>query len=187
MNYYIQKLHELQEISSSTQLQYWKEEVVFTPQWWFLLFSLIFPWFIWWKLFERSIAFNLWIVGLFVMLVSFFLDEVGASYLFWTYPYTLTPLEREVFDPANFTLLPIVYMLLFQYCRSWKLFLIGNVLVSLFNTYIGGGLFRWIGAYELLTWNSYYSIPIYYAIGVATKAFAHLLERIEYNSNSRAP
>lgn len=178
------KVLQIQEKASKLQFQYWQEEVYLSPQWWFLLFSLIAPWFLFWLLFDRNQAFRTWIVGLFIMLTSFFLDEVGASFQLWEYPYTLTPLEREVFDPANFTLLPIVYMLVYQYTRSWKGYLISLIFVALFNTYIGGGLFRLIGAYELVTWKSIYSVPIYYLLGVLARYFVQCLEKLQHQNKT---
>ena len=42
-------------------------------------------------------------VGLFVSIIAFILDQIGSSLGYWTYPYTLTPLERDLWAVADFS------------------------------------------------------------------------------------
>jgi len=48
------ELVELQRQLTEFRFEQWKHEVLFTPQWWFLVFLLIFPWPIWVKLWTEN-------------------------------------------------------------------------------------------------------------------------------------
>ncbi|NYE04323.1 hypothetical protein F4694_001067 [Bacillus niacini] len=55
-------------------LDYWTEEVVFTHQWWIMIFTLLIPFFIWWKLVDKTRIREISLVGLIVNCIAFILD-----------------------------------------------------------------------------------------------------------------
>ncbi|WP_280166612.1 CBO0543 family protein [Priestia aryabhattai] len=99
-------------------LNYWKEEVVFTYQWWIMILILILP-FSMVDVGIKKIIMEIRLVGLFTSGIAFILDQVGTSLRYWVYPYTLTYLERDLWLPANFSMIPFFYMIIYQWFPKW--------------------------------------------------------------------
>ncbi|MCI3919567.1 hypothetical protein MO973_04890 [Paenibacillus sp. TRM 82003] len=156
---------------------YWHQHVVYTPQWWTIVALMILPWAIWWKLADRSRMLSLLCVGVQIALFAFTLDNVGASLGLWTYPYTLTPLPREVWDPADFAILPVSYMLMYQWWPQWRAYLVASVVFSLFAAFGGGNLFEWADIYRPLHWSHLYSVPGYFLLGLIAKTITEAAAR----------
>lgn len=57
-------------------LNYWKEEVVFTYQWWIMILILILPFFLWWMLVDKRRIIEISLVGLFISGIAFILDQL---------------------------------------------------------------------------------------------------------------
>jgi hypothetical protein len=159
--------------------EYWSSHVVFTFPWWFVIATLIIPWIIWWKLVDKKRIKSISLVGLITMIISFILDQVGTSLLLWEYPVTPSPLPRDVFDPADFAILPVSYMLIYQYFKNWKLFIISQVVFAFFASYVGGNIYGWLGIYKILNWRHIYSVPIYLLMGIVTKKVVDKLNNLE--------
>lgn len=176
------KIIQLNEQLIDVHKQYWKEEVVFTFPWWFVIGTLILPWIIWLKLVDRKRIKEISYVGVIIMLLSFLLDQFGAALLLWSYPVTTTPLSREVFDPADFAILPLFYMLIYQYFHKWKSYSLALIVFGFFGAYVGGNLYEWLGIYKIHHWKHIYSVPIYFLLGVIVKYMMNKLTNIEKKS-----
>jgi hypothetical protein len=158
---------------------HWWNDVVFTFPWWFVILSLILPWIVWWKIVNKKRILETSFVGLFIMFISFFLDQLGASLLLWIYPVTPTPLPREVFDPADLSILPVFYMAIYQYFPRWKSYILILTIFAFLGSYVGGSIYQWLGIYKILKWKHIYSVPIYILMGVIAKWIINKLEEIQ--------
>jgi hypothetical protein len=155
----------------------WMNDVVFTFQWWFIIITIILPWVIWWNVVDRSRLKNILIVGLLVIIISLLLDGIGTSLRLWIYPYTLLPLEREIFDPADLAILPMFFMLTYQFFTNWKSYLIASTVFAFFGAYIGGNIYEILGIYKILKWKHIYSVPIYLLISIIVKAIVEKVNK----------
>ncbi|MFV2049648.1 CBO0543 family protein [Metabacillus sp. YM-086] len=117
------------------------------------------------------------------MLTSFLLDQIGASLQLWTYPVTTTQLPRDVFDPADLSILPMFYMVIYQYFPKWKSYILGQIFFAFFAAYIGGNIYQWLGIYKILKWKHIHSVPIYILMGIAVKWILNKLKEIETSRN----
>lgn len=178
----MEKFGQIKQVNTDLKelwLDYWITENVFTVQWWIIIAGLIVPHLIFWKVIDRSRIMEISVVGLVIALVSYLLDQMGASLRLWSYAYTATPLAREVWDPADFSILPICYMLFYQWFPKWKSYCVALVLFGFFGAYVGGNFFQWLGIYHMDNWRHIYSVPIYCCIGVLAKYLAGKLKRVE--------
>jgi hypothetical protein len=166
-------------------LDYWTEEVVFTHQWWIMIFTLLIPFFIWWKLVDKTRIREISLVGLIVNCIAFILDQIGSSLGYWIYPFTLTPLERDLWAVADFSVMPFFYMMLYQWFPKWKSYLVGIIIFSLFAAFVGERIFEWLGIYKLLKWKHIYSIPPYILLGIFVKVILQKLKTIEALSKGK--
>lgn len=146
----------------------WLNHFVFSGEWWILLIITIVPWLLWWRLVDKSRILEISLYGLFISSVSTFLDILGWNYSFWFYPHTLlgtcTPLI-----PIDYTLLTIVYMVLYQYFSKWKSFTMMLLILSFILAFIMEPIAEMIDFYKPLKWHHIYSVPGYIVIGVFSK------------------
>ena len=160
-------------------LNYWKEEVVFTYQWWIMVLILILPFFLWWMLVDKRRIIEISLVGLFTSGIAFILDQVGTSLRYWIYPYTLTYLERDLWLPANFSVIPFFYMMIYQWFPKWQKYILAIIVFAFFASFVGESIFKWLGIYKVLKWEHIYSVPFYIMIGVFVKIVLQKLISIE--------
>jgi hypothetical protein len=178
-----QQIKELNAKSREVWLDYYLNEILFSMQWWIIILSFIIPYIIFWKLVDKSRIKEILFVGVVIGLLSFLLDQIGAGSGLWTYHYTLTPLEREIWDPADFAIIPVFYMLIYQWFQKWKSYIYAHIVFAFFGAYIGGNIFQWLGIYELLKWKHIYSVPIYFIMGIFIKWLVLKLNRIQNNTD----
>jgi hypothetical protein len=146
----------------------WFEQNLFTYQWWFLLFLSLIPWFIWWKMVDRARIYEILSFGMVIAILSSTMDMIGSSFQAWFYPIKLHWAFTAPIAPFYITLIPVVYMICYQYGHRWKSFIIGVILISSFFA-LGEYVFKFMGIYKENTWKSYYSFPIYTLNAIFTR------------------
>src|SRR5699024_5449439 len=160
------------EIRKDTFFDY----VLFSYQWWFLLFTIIGLWGLWVMMVDKKRILPILLVGLLTSVIAIILDDIGLNLMLWGYPYWLTPFTSRM-DPVNIAIIPVSYMLVYQYMKTWKTYVIMLVLASLFGVLIAEPIFVKLKLYLMLQWTYWYSMPFYIAIGVFAKWFVDKLKR----------
>lgn len=151
------------------RIENWLHHDFFTWQWWLLVIVLFVPWIIWWNWVDRKRLLEITLVGMFTLIVSSYLDAVLTELGLWAYRYWVLPVWPRLI-PADFTVLPITYMAVYQkYGDKWKPFIIAMTITSALYSFGGESFLVWIDVYELHSWKHYYSFPIYLSIGILVK------------------
>ena len=174
-----QEIEKQYEYLRKLWLDYWTQEVVFTYQWWIMIFVLVIPFFLWWRLVDKTRIIEISMVGLIISIIAFLLDQVGSSLGYWTYPYTLTPLERDFWAVSNFSTLPFFYMMIYQWFPKWKTYILGTMIFALLAAFIGETVFQWLGIYVMLKWEHIYSVLGYILLGIFVKIILKKFKTIE--------
>ncbi|MGM0875859.1 MAG: CBO0543 family protein [Bacillota bacterium] len=156
----------------------WKSNFVLTGKWWILFILTIVPWFLWWKIVDKKRITEILLFGFFIVIISTFLDIVGWNFSLWMYPKTLIPLCTPLV-PVNYTLLPIGYMLIYQYLSNWNSFVKALIFMSAFFAFILEPLSEWMNFYKELNWSHTYSFLIYIFIGMIVKWLLEKMMRIQ--------
>lgn len=141
---------------------FWKEETFLHWDFWFSCACTILPWIFWWKIHKRESRARLITVGLFVVVITSWLDFIGSIYGLWYYSGKNFPTIPSYF-PWDFCIFPVLIMIMLQYktyVSPWK----KALLFASISTFIGEPLFWWLGMYILEKWNMLYSFPIYFVI-----------------------
>lgn len=153
------------------------DHVLFSIQWWILLATLIIPWVVWWKLVDKRNFKVILLYGLIIMSLINIMDHTGLQLMLWSYEYKLTPLI-PILSPVDLSLLPVLYMLMYQYFRKWKSFWIAQIVGAAIFSFVGEPIFVALGIYRMLNWKHYYSYPFYIALAVLIRCFlAWLLKK----------
>lgn len=150
------------------QYEHWRQHELFTYQWWALLAVLIIPWLIWLRLVDRKRTAIILSFGFFIMFAVIAMDIFGMVYKLWLYPIKLVPLIPHII-PIDWSLLPVVHMLVYQYFPRWKEFIIAEIVAAALLAFVGEPFAEWIGIYHILHWQHIWSFPIYAAKGILGK------------------
>lgn len=159
---------ELEVQLTQTRIYNWLHHDLFSCQWWLLLAALIIPWLVWWKWTDKTRLTGITLFGTICIIVASFLDATMSDLHLWEYNYYLIPLWPRLIS-ADFSIIPITYMFIYQYFRRWIEFSLAMLGVSLFFAFVGEPLLVWLNIYTLYTWRHFYSLPIYFAIAVLAK------------------
>ncbi len=149
-------------------LNHWYYDDLRKWTWWLNLALSIIPWIVWWKLVDRKRLLPILAVGLLASLAATMLDIIGSEAVLWGYPDRLLPNLPRLF-PIDFTVIPVSFMLIYQYFISWKKYFLALVLMSFLFSFAAEPLMVYLGLYEMYLWEYIYSFPIYIAIGLAIR------------------
>ena len=178
---------EQQEIVNLKKLLYqikfsdWINNDIFTFRWWILVLSLIVPWFIWFYLVDKGRLKEMLFYLLSTSGVAILLDEIGISIGMWAYPVNLIPILPRLIT-VNYSMVPIIFALMYQYFPRWKSFIIVNIILTLVFSFILEPILVWMDLYDLVTWKYIYSAPTYLSAAILLKLFAEKIKLIQHNA-----
>ena len=116
--------------------------------------------------------------GLFVTIVATFLDVFGWNRQTWVYPTQLLPMCTPLL-PFYFAIVPVSHMLVYQYFRSWKSFILAEILTALFFAFIAEPALVRFDIYKLIKWKHLYSVPFYFGKALLGKWIIEKTKRYE--------
>lgn len=158
----------VQNIVVQMQIRQWTHHDVFSLQFWFLMLLMFVPWYIWWKLADKKRLRELLLYGSLVSTVVTILDEIGCQLNLWEYVYDIEPLFPRLL-PVNLTILPVTFMLVYQFFPKWKYFLTAHALVAAVLSFIAEPVLVWMRIYVMFQWKHIYSFPFYILIPLLLK------------------
>ena len=172
-----EELLEAEEYFAEIRINYWLKHDLYTWQWWLLLALLVIPWYFWWKLADKSKLKDIVIVGALMVIIALNIDELGTEFNQWDYPHRLIPIYPQIM-PVDLTILPIFYMLLYQYCPRWQSYIPMLVIMSGMLAFIFEPLLNRLDMYKTIDWKYMYSFPIYSLIGIFLKLMVEKIKAI---------
>ncbi|SET52781.1 hypothetical protein SAMN05421676_105193 [Salinibacillus kushneri] len=117
---YWSSIYDLNEKLNSTMFEYWKQYSYFdTWQFWYIVFLLVAPLIILYFSVDRSRIFEILFYGFSVNLLWTYADTIVGSTSFFVHHYFLIPLLPSALS-LNSAVLPVGYMLVYQYCTNHK-------------------------------------------------------------------
>ncbi|WP_426449659.1 CBO0543 family protein [Paenibacillus sp. S-38] len=169
-------VNEAQKRLTELRLSHWIQHEVLTPQWWFLLVLFLGTWLLWWHLADKRRLFEIGFLGLLIAYLATLLDAAGTELQFWSYHYKLFPLYNRLMT-ADIALIPVCYMLLYQWFPGWKPFLLAHTVLALGASFAAEPLFMHLGIYQPILWKSYYSFPVYLLLASFTKGMMETVKK----------
>jgi len=174
-----QRILDAHRLYVQLRYEHWAAHEVYTALWWFLVFSWAASWVVWWSLVDRTRIIEISFYGLIVLFVTTFLNALGSVHQLWTYTVKIIPFTPHL-EAIDWAILPITYMLVYQYYPSWKSFILVQIIIAFLYSFIGEPFTIYIlGAYLPLNWSYLYSFPIYIVLAVIPKALTQFLFNIE--------
>jgi hypothetical protein len=174
----LQKGLEAKKNYRDLSLEHWWVAEFNRWNWWLSLALALVPLYIWWRYVDKKRILEICIYGLLVNILSSFLDVLGSELVWWDYPVRLIPnLPRLL--PIDFTVIPVVYMLIYQYCPTWKSFVMVSIIQSAIFSFLMEPLMIYLNLYELVTWKLIYSFPIYILVACSCKIVVNLFLKVQ--------
>ncbi len=145
-------LHQLRlELWGLTLTRYLNEEL-FSYQWWGIVALLLVSYTIWWRLVDRTRLAEILLYGSFVAVTAAVIDIAGVTAALWQYNYRLFPILPAPF-PFDYTVLPILAMLAYQYSRTWGKYVVLSALGAAVFSFVVLPLFQTAGIITLFNWS----------------------------------
>lgn len=87
----VEQLAEMVRLLSNARIENWLGEGFGSWRWWVLFVLMFAPWFAWVKLVDKKKLLELALFGMFIMVISITLDELGFELSLWHYPVDILP------------------------------------------------------------------------------------------------
>lgn len=156
---------ELQKLLTSHRIAFWLQEDVFHFKWWFLVGFFALSIFAWCKLVDKKRLPEIMLYAGVTTIITLVLDECGEELLLWDYPIDVIPVFPP-FTAVDLASLPIIYSLIYQYCKTWKTFLQATVAMATVFCFVLEPILVKGEFYQLLNWKYYYGFPIYITLAL---------------------
>lgn len=179
------KILQLEQQLHSARMEDWLQYDLFSPQWWLLVTVLIVPWIIWWHYVNKRKLLEISLVGAIVLIVASYLDAVFSDMSLWDYHYHVVTVWPRLIS-ADFTLLPVTYMMVYQYFAKWDHFILVMIVLSAVFSFAGEPLLIWLKIYDPQQWKHIYSFPIYITIGIFARWLIQAMLAVQGKWQQRA-
>lgn len=166
---------ELQRQLTEAREAYFFNEVVYSYQWWLQLTAVIAAYALFWFLADRSRLPSILLVGFVAFAFAVSADGIGGDLLLWDYPRMGLPWGDRLLQAD--LIMPIGYMLIYQWYRERKPFFVACVALSAIYAFALEPFAILTDVYEPFAWRHVYSFPIYAALGGIAKWVADAAER----------
>lgn len=176
---------DLQWKLTTTRFEEWISNDVFRFRWWVLLAVFILSILIWWKLADKSRLTELILFAGIVTIIILALDELGEELALWDYPVEILPLFPPIAS-IDLASLPLVYSLMYQHFKTWKSYTIASIIMSILSCLVLEPLFVLSGIYQMITWKSYYGLPLYFTIAICAKIALAKISAIDSKQKSKS-
>lgn len=172
-----EQIYELRLQLTSMVIENWRAEDFLTGYWWLMLAVLVIPWIVWWFIVDKRRTYQLLTFGLFVSIIMSVIDIIGVETGLYFYPYKLIPFAPRLLE-YTLGLLPVSYMLLYQYFPKWRPFTIALTIASAATAFIGIPIANALGMIEPVRWNYLYSFIIIMTVGISIKWLTEKFPRL---------
>lgn len=166
-------------ISSTT----WENEMLFSLKWWALILVVLVVWYVWWRFVNKERFVEICLVGFIAGLLSTILNSIGVEFTLWGFPDQLIGSIR-VINVLDLTIIPVSYMLIYQYCPKWKPYLSVVFMWGFSGSFIGQPIFSYLDLYQLIKWDYILSLPVYIFIGVVVKLIVTGIMKVHFSAKS---
>jgi len=169
-----EQLAEMMRLVSQARIEHWLGKDFGSWRWWVLLALLIVPWYIWYRLVDKKRIVEFVLFGLILMGFTVTLDELGFVLSLWNYPVDVIPIFPRL-TSIDYTVVPIIYMLTYQYFSTWKSFFWALVVISSVFSFVVEPIIVYLGFYVLIKWLYLYSLIVYIVMGLLSLWIARTL------------
>lgn len=180
---YLQKsLYELKMEYWGQLYRHWVSEEFLSFAWFFNIAFLLLFYIVWIKLVDKRRLRDLLLFGSFMAVVATFIDIVAVTMGLWEYKVRLFPISPAPF-PFDFTVIPILYMLVLQYTSTWRSYLTGSLLASALFAFVIIPVYVLLGKEQYHKFNYFYMFILVFVMTAIIKAIYNWIVGIEHKNS----
>lgn len=159
-------------------LEKWVAEDVLSWRWWCMVALILFSYLLCFNLFDKRRLTELFLFGSLLTVGAVVYETIGVNFILWVCWTPVFPILPCLFVPY-LTILPVYYMLIYQYTSTWRQFSLWNAIaVSVYSLGLLP-LFVHYNIVKLDNWKGIYHMPLLFAIASLARAVTLLLRHIE--------
>lgn len=155
---------------------------LFSVRWWGVVVSIAAAYAIWWKYVDKSRLTQILLFGSFIAVFRTIMDDAGASAGLWVYSVKPLPLGHALFL-NDLTIVPLGFMLVYQYCQSWKNFFFWTVIAEVCYSFIVLPVLVRFDILRLYNWQYHYTFFIMLAVAPIMRAILITVLAVEQKHN----
>ena len=159
-------------------MEKWLTEDVLSWRWWSMVGLVALSYLICFKLFDKQRIIVLFLFGSLLTVGASVYETVGVNFVLWFCATPVFPIVPCLFVPY-LTVLPVYYMLIFQYTTTWRQFSLWNLIAVSLYSFVLLPVFIHFKISEMNNWQPFYHIPFIFAIASLARAVTLLLVTIE--------
>lgn len=122
-------IHQAKLTTHDYVLAKWLAEDVFSPKWWGFVVLIAISYILCFSLLDKRRYTQILLFGSLMAVASVVISIFGSNFDLWSYHSRLVPTIPSPFV-YDLTIIPLYYMLVYQYSPGWKAFLIWNGLTA---------------------------------------------------------
>lgn len=175
---------DLIDLIHQTRLELWSYQLtewrinLFTIRWWMVIAGIAVAYTIWWKYVDKHRLSQILLFGSFIAVFRVIMDDAGASAALWVYTVKPLPLGHALFL-NDLTIAPLGFMLVYQYCHSWKTFFLWSVIAEAGYSFILLPVLTYFDILRIYNWQYSYTFFIMLAAVSIMRAILLTVLKIE--------
>ena len=159
---------------------YWLSDNFLSWQWFLLVALNLGALIVAWIYMDRKRLLELYTYAGFVLAIGTLLDMLVLHFNFTAYEVSIAPIIPSLVT-TSYIVLPVIYLLIYQYNQSWKHYIFATLISSSFNAFVTETFLIWIGVYQYLKWKHIYSFFLFLTIGILSKLFIEIVKKCKKN------
>lgn len=155
----------------------WKSDMA-TVKYWGMVGFIVITYAVWYLLTDKRRLVDLLLYGSLIAVMRELLDLFGVTSGLWIYKIRILPLSPSVLL-MDWTIVPLIYMLVQQYSPNWRQFFVWNTLGT---GMIAGVILPVLSALDILQlmrWNYMYAFIGMYVSATLARAAFHLVVQVQ--------
>lgn len=152
---------------------------LFTTRWWFVIAIIAIAYVIWWKYVDKSRLSQILLFGSFIAVFRVIMDDAGASQTLslWVYSVKPLPLGHALFL-NDLTLVPLGFMLVYQYCQTWKNFILWSIIAETGFSFLFLPLLVSLDILRMYNWQYHFTFVIMITVAAIMRAILFIVLKL---------
>jgi hypothetical protein len=158
---------------------HWITEELLTVRWWGLLMFVIFTYTLCFYLIDKKRFAEILLFGALLAVMVHVVDTFATSFVLWSFAVRFFPIAPSVFL-NDLTLVPLYYMLVYQYTSSLKQYFIWDAIAAGLMSFFFLPMLAFFKIYQLHNWSYFYNFLVLLAVGVVARLVIAIVMSIEH-------
>lgn len=146
----------------------WLNQELFSPTWWGVIAFIAFSYILCFSLFDKRRSTQILLFGSLMAVAIYTYDSFGDSFNLWMDETRVLPLIPSPFL-FDLTIVPLYYMLVYQYSPNWKRFVLWNAVAAGVCSIIYSPM---IVALHIISFHNFkpiYNFPVIFIFGLVAR------------------